>query len=215
MQYLRARYYDSEIYRFITEDPIKDGLNWYGYCSGNPVMFVDPSGEDPNPTDELVLRRLLMDLLQKKVDYENTHDVNVTSGASIIKEDIMKLSIVENNEGLKQQISEVIYGENGSSIQEVSSLFKVIQYFEQKHMESTSAFIQQEIQNVSYEELYTIYLSSLSEIDGNSLYYVSDMYDINETRARALLDSWLGCDMKVKGWFLTGNGRAAVRVDRE
>ena len=42
--YLRNRYYDSATGRFITEDPIKDGLNWYVYCSNNPVMFVDPSG---------------------------------------------------------------------------------------------------------------------------------------------------------------------------
>ena len=30
--------------RFITEDPAKDGLNWYSYCGGNPVNFVDPWG---------------------------------------------------------------------------------------------------------------------------------------------------------------------------
>ena len=44
MIYLRARYYDSSIGRFITEDPAKDGLNWYAFCGNNPVMFVDPSG---------------------------------------------------------------------------------------------------------------------------------------------------------------------------
>ena len=42
--YLRARYYSPVQGRFITEDPIHDGLNWYGYCGGNPVMFFDPSG---------------------------------------------------------------------------------------------------------------------------------------------------------------------------
>ena len=42
--YLRNRYYDSSMGRFITEDPIKDGLNWYSYCGGNPVVFVDPLG---------------------------------------------------------------------------------------------------------------------------------------------------------------------------
>ena len=36
--YLRARYYDPETGRFICEDPIKDGLNWYAYCGNNPVM---------------------------------------------------------------------------------------------------------------------------------------------------------------------------------
>ncbi len=42
--YLRNRYYDPTNGRFITEDPIKDGVNWYSYCGGNPVMFVDMWG---------------------------------------------------------------------------------------------------------------------------------------------------------------------------
>ena len=42
--YLRARYYNSTTGRFISEDPAKDGVNWYVYCSGNPVMLVDPTG---------------------------------------------------------------------------------------------------------------------------------------------------------------------------
>ena len=44
MVYLRARYYDPSIGRFISEDPIRDGYNWYVYCGNNPVMFVDPWG---------------------------------------------------------------------------------------------------------------------------------------------------------------------------
>ena len=42
--YLRNRYYDSETGRFINEDPARSGGNWYSYCSGNPIMFWDPSG---------------------------------------------------------------------------------------------------------------------------------------------------------------------------
>ena len=44
--YLRNRYYDPDIGRFITEDPAKDGTNWYVYCGNNPVMFGDPLGLD-------------------------------------------------------------------------------------------------------------------------------------------------------------------------
>ncbi|MFQ8688152.1 MAG: RHS repeat domain-containing protein [Lachnospirales bacterium] len=39
--YLRARYYNPSIGRFTTEDPIKDESNWYAYCEGNPIAFVD------------------------------------------------------------------------------------------------------------------------------------------------------------------------------
>jgi RHS repeat-associated protein len=42
--YLRARSYDPSTGRFTSEDPIRDGLNWYTYCAGNPIFFVDPSG---------------------------------------------------------------------------------------------------------------------------------------------------------------------------
>ena len=42
--YLRARYYSPEIQRFISEDPIKDGINWYAYCGNNPVMYLDQTG---------------------------------------------------------------------------------------------------------------------------------------------------------------------------
>ncbi|MDO5398909.1 MAG: RHS repeat-associated core domain-containing protein [bacterium] len=56
--YLRARYYDSSTGRFISEDPIKDGLNWYSYCNGNPVMFSDPSGLAPGDIIESSLEGL-------------------------------------------------------------------------------------------------------------------------------------------------------------
>ena len=44
--YLRARYYDPSVGRFISEDPIRDGMNWYAYCGNSPVMMVDPLGLD-------------------------------------------------------------------------------------------------------------------------------------------------------------------------
>jgi RHS repeat-associated protein len=44
LKLLGNRYYDAEIGRFITKDPIKDGRNWYAYCDNNPVTFGDPHG---------------------------------------------------------------------------------------------------------------------------------------------------------------------------
>ena len=45
--YLRNRMYDPETGRFISEDPAKDGLNWYAYCEGNPITKIDPWGLGP------------------------------------------------------------------------------------------------------------------------------------------------------------------------
>ena len=42
--YLRARYYSPKLGRFISEDPIRDDLNWYVYCGSNPINFWDPLG---------------------------------------------------------------------------------------------------------------------------------------------------------------------------
>ncbi len=46
LYYMRARYYDANIGRFISEDPagFQGGLNLYAYVGGNPLMLVDPSG---------------------------------------------------------------------------------------------------------------------------------------------------------------------------
>lgn len=43
--YMRARWYDPGTGRFVSEDPAKDGNNWYVYCAGNPVNSVDDTGE--------------------------------------------------------------------------------------------------------------------------------------------------------------------------
>ncbi|MCR5457547.1 MAG: hypothetical protein K6F14_05685, partial [Clostridiales bacterium] len=42
--YLRARSYSASRGVFTTEDPIRDGDNWFGYCAGNPINCTDPTG---------------------------------------------------------------------------------------------------------------------------------------------------------------------------
>ena len=40
-----ARYYNPVNGRFLSEDPARDGYNWYVYCDNNPLIYVDPNGE--------------------------------------------------------------------------------------------------------------------------------------------------------------------------
>lgn len=44
----RARYYDSTVGRFVSEDPIRfrAGVNFYRYVRNNSLLYVDPSGND-------------------------------------------------------------------------------------------------------------------------------------------------------------------------
>ena len=54
LYYLKSRYYDPQTGRFISADGVDvfeesqtdiNGLNLYAYCSNNPVMFCDPTGQ--------------------------------------------------------------------------------------------------------------------------------------------------------------------------
>ena len=44
LYFMRARYYDPTIGKFLSEDPIWN-TNLYAYAEGNPVMMVDPGGK--------------------------------------------------------------------------------------------------------------------------------------------------------------------------
>lgn len=51
LYFLKTRYYDPEVGRFISPDSIEyldpetiNGLNLYAYCGNNPVMYTDPNG---------------------------------------------------------------------------------------------------------------------------------------------------------------------------
>ena len=44
LYYMRARYYNPQIQRFINVDPIRNGYNWYVYAYNNSVSYIDPNG---------------------------------------------------------------------------------------------------------------------------------------------------------------------------
>ena len=54
LYYLKTRYYDPELGRFISQDSVDyaapetiNGLNLYAYCLNNPISYIDQSGSTP------------------------------------------------------------------------------------------------------------------------------------------------------------------------
>ena len=56
LYYYRARYYDPQIGRFISEDPLgfKAGMNFYAYVGNNPINRNDPTGNCPSCVGALI-----------------------------------------------------------------------------------------------------------------------------------------------------------------
>jgi RHS repeat-associated protein len=61
LYYYGARYYDPDVGRFVTRDPLTgtaanpQTLNRYVYCANNPLKYVDPAGLSFCPVDEEAL----------------------------------------------------------------------------------------------------------------------------------------------------------------
>ncbi|MBR1443515.1 MAG: hypothetical protein IJ583_08285 [Firmicutes bacterium] len=75
--YLRARYYDPGTGRFMTEDPARDGVNWYSYCGGNPVILADKSGLKPT---ELEAAAMAEHIYNYASNIENNNKIVLVDG---------------------------------------------------------------------------------------------------------------------------------------
>ena len=110
--YLRNRYYDPSIGRFITEDPVKDGLNWYVYCGNNPILYVDPSGLDIYYYVNSEFRKEAEKDKKKLTDYydEPVHILEVDSRDALIEE----WNKMGNWNGEDVNVSLVVFNMHGS-----------------------------------------------------------------------------------------------------
>ena len=98
--YLRARYYSPDLQRFISEDPIRDGNNWYAYCGNNAVKFIDPLGFANIPDVQEMWRSIISVFSPKQLDDVSDNE------SSIIMIDSSGV-IDEKNEPLPQKVTKL------------------------------------------------------------------------------------------------------------
>ena len=92
MIYLRNRYYDPDSGRFITEDPAKDGLNWYVYCGGNPVNRIDPTGLVSKDAASKIIKRNVKYIKNAGLYYKVNPSI---IAACIYTEQVMNVNFID------------------------------------------------------------------------------------------------------------------------
>ena len=93
LYYYRARYYDPNLGRFLTTDPIGylGGINLYAYCHNDPVNFTDPSGYcEEAPKDPKDMTDEELDDEWKKLNDKKKSKEGLTPGEEDRRKEIKK-----------------------------------------------------------------------------------------------------------------------------
>jgi RHS repeat-associated protein len=107
--HLGFRFYNPKIGRFTQLDPIKDGLNWYAYCDGNPLTSVDPWGLSDylvtqySPVFKMVTNAMLILLYAKERGVVNSY-------CDLINNDKLWYNFDLDKEGLTTRTNHVVLG---------------------------------------------------------------------------------------------------------
>ena len=80
----------------MAEDPVKDGLNWYAYCAGNPVNFVDPWGLKTYPKMVEKWCKNYAEMDQNSQSFKNISSAANAYAYGFISKEALLRNIVEN-----------------------------------------------------------------------------------------------------------------------
>jgi RHS repeat-associated protein len=112
MHYFNARYYDSELGKFLSVDAVEDN-HAYAYVSNNPYKYVDPTGLDDERTQLLLLAdtKTYNDLLtgfnsKIKKNQERSSDFRKSLNVHFFNPNFKRYSELSTNIGESFKISE-------------------------------------------------------------------------------------------------------------
>jgi len=107
LYFMRARYYDPKLRRFITEDP-KWRTNLYQYSSNNPIMWIDPDGRIEQLAEITKIRNKSSNLVRSEVKkLENKYN-SLKEDATASIPNLIRLVLPHNQLPYNQFISNEI-----------------------------------------------------------------------------------------------------------
>jgi len=110
LNYYGARYYDSNLGRFVTSDPIGHGINWYAYVGNNPMNRIDPTGLSYVGANLYSAGLNLIDPVFSGDSIVDSVEAEETDAQDAALDEIMSLAIldgIENNYGDEDYVDNV------------------------------------------------------------------------------------------------------------
>ncbi len=117
------RDYSPKTARFTTVDPIRDGHNWYAYCSNDPVNFVDLwglSAGDPKHTKEAGKHDNLTGLERLKAEVKDCFGFSFSVGLAV--KGTASFGAVKGNVGIDLGSQTTSQDKNGRRTEDTAGL---------------------------------------------------------------------------------------------
>jgi len=120
LDYRGARFYDSDVARFLSLDPLATeypSLSDYVYVADNPLIFIDPDGRAPQ---DIIVPKEDQDFVLKNLHARTKARYTFNENNELIKDN----SVEQGSDAYSEKINQAIVSNNKMVIQKKQNIYK-------------------------------------------------------------------------------------------